>query len=342
MALPPAPPGGGMTAPGARRPPGCRRGPGSADRRRRRGQRVAARASPRREAERFVEGAIGETTGALAAGEKVAIGNFGSFATRARGPRPGRDPKTGEPAPVTARRVVVFRPSKSLTAFPDEFGVQSGHARRENLNEETRRTRKMKPLSTQAKFPAPLPPGSSNRPRSPSPAGVLSALICLPLLLGFAGEARAQGQGVPLDDDAHRTDFIFIGQKGAGSVSEGNRKDFSVHRILTVENTANWGFRLCVPGTAIVNRNPTVTSRFTSSGPHDFELWQWSGPLKMNGNCASKTFSYAWNRQRVDFQIYPVKDNVAESGETITPTISQVSNTNLVSGWASISVTIND
>ena len=75
---------------------------------------------PRREAERFVEAAIGETTAALAAGEKVTIVNFGSFATRAKGPRMGRNPKTGEPAPIPARRVVVFRPSKSLKVGVDE------------------------------------------------------------------------------------------------------------------------------------------------------------------------------------------------------------------------------
>ena len=69
---------------------------------------------PRRESERFVEAVIEEMTAALAAGEKVTIVRFGSFVTRAKGPRTGRNPKTGEPAPVTARRVVVFRPSQAL------------------------------------------------------------------------------------------------------------------------------------------------------------------------------------------------------------------------------------
>lgn len=76
---------------------------------------------PRREAERFVEGAIEEMTAALAAGEKVTIKNFGSFVTRAKGPRPGRNPKTGEPAPIAARRVVVFHPSRTL-----KVGVNEG------------------------------------------------------------------------------------------------------------------------------------------------------------------------------------------------------------------------
>ncbi len=75
---------------------------------------------PRRESERFVEAAIEEMVAALAAGEKVTIVNFGSFATRAKGPRMGRNPKTGKPAPVTARRVVVFRPSWTLKAGVNE------------------------------------------------------------------------------------------------------------------------------------------------------------------------------------------------------------------------------
>ena len=76
---------------------------------------------PRREAERFVEAAIGEMTAALAAGEKVTIVNFGSFIMRAKGPRMGRNPKTGEPAPIAARRAIVFRPSRTL-----KVGVHQG------------------------------------------------------------------------------------------------------------------------------------------------------------------------------------------------------------------------
>ena len=75
---------------------------------------------PRREAERFVEAAIGEMTAALAAGGKVTIVNFGSFATRAKGPRMGRNPKTGEPAPIAARRAVVFQPSRALKVGVDK------------------------------------------------------------------------------------------------------------------------------------------------------------------------------------------------------------------------------
>ena len=66
------------------------------------------------ESERLVEAAIQELTEALAAGEEVRIVNLGSFVPRAKVARPGRNPRTGEPAVVPARRVVAFRPSRNL------------------------------------------------------------------------------------------------------------------------------------------------------------------------------------------------------------------------------------
>ena len=63
---------------------------------------------------RFVEAAIEELTAALAAEEEVRIVNLGSFVLRDKVARPGRNPKTGEPAVVPARRVVAFRPSRKL------------------------------------------------------------------------------------------------------------------------------------------------------------------------------------------------------------------------------------
>lgn len=76
---------------------------------------------PRIESERLVETTIGELTAALAAGERVTIVNFGSFAVRAKGARMGRNPNTGEPAPIAARRAVVFRASRAL-----KDGVRAG------------------------------------------------------------------------------------------------------------------------------------------------------------------------------------------------------------------------
>lgn len=51
---------------------------------------------------------------ALTQGQPVKIQGFGSFNLRDKPPRPGRNPKTGEPKEITARRVVTFKPSRSL------------------------------------------------------------------------------------------------------------------------------------------------------------------------------------------------------------------------------------
>jgi integration host factor subunit alpha len=42
------------------------------------------------------------------------LSSFGSFVVRQKGERLGRNPKTGEPAPISPRRIVVFKPSPSL------------------------------------------------------------------------------------------------------------------------------------------------------------------------------------------------------------------------------------
>ena len=69
---------------------------------------------PRRVAARLVDAAIDTICERLVAGEPVKISGFGSFVTRDKDPRMGRNPKTREPAPITARRVVVFRSSGVL------------------------------------------------------------------------------------------------------------------------------------------------------------------------------------------------------------------------------------
>ena len=69
---------------------------------------------PGREAEELVETAIEAIAERLDAGETVGISGFGSFSVRDKGPRMGRNPKTGEEAPISARRVVAFRPSAIL------------------------------------------------------------------------------------------------------------------------------------------------------------------------------------------------------------------------------------
>lgn len=50
----------------------------------------------------------------LAQGQPVKLSGFGNFVLRDKSERPGRNPKTGEKIPVTARRVVTFKPGLKL------------------------------------------------------------------------------------------------------------------------------------------------------------------------------------------------------------------------------------
>ena len=50
----------------------------------------------------------------LAKGESVKISGFGNFEVHTKTARPGRNPQTGEPVVIAARRVVTFRASGSL------------------------------------------------------------------------------------------------------------------------------------------------------------------------------------------------------------------------------------
>ena len=51
---------------------------------------------------------------ALEAGVEVKLSGFGNFELRTKNERPGRNPKTGEDIPISARRVVTFRPGQKL------------------------------------------------------------------------------------------------------------------------------------------------------------------------------------------------------------------------------------
>ncbi len=55
-----------------------------------------------------------ELGASLAVGEPVKLSGFGNFDLRDKKERPGRNPKTGEKIPISARRVVTFRPGKKL------------------------------------------------------------------------------------------------------------------------------------------------------------------------------------------------------------------------------------
>ena len=69
---------------------------------------------PRKESETIVETIFDSIIGALQKGEKIEIRGFGSFRTRQRKPRVGRNPKTGARVEVPAKRIPYFKPSKEL------------------------------------------------------------------------------------------------------------------------------------------------------------------------------------------------------------------------------------
>lgn len=68
----------------------------------------------KREARIIVETFFEAVRAALAQGEPVKLSGFGNFNLRDKKPRPGRNPKTGEEIPITARRVVTFRAGQRL------------------------------------------------------------------------------------------------------------------------------------------------------------------------------------------------------------------------------------
>ena len=68
----------------------------------------------KREAKELVEQFFEEMTNALAAGGPVKLSGFGTSNLRTRGGGPGRNPKTGEEIPISARRVVSFRSGQKL------------------------------------------------------------------------------------------------------------------------------------------------------------------------------------------------------------------------------------
>jgi len=69
---------------------------------------------PRKESETIVETIFDNIIAALQKGEKIEIRGFGSFRTRQRQPRVGRNPKTGARVEVPAKRIPFFKPSKEL------------------------------------------------------------------------------------------------------------------------------------------------------------------------------------------------------------------------------------
>ena len=68
----------------------------------------------KREAKEFVDLFFEEIRSALIQEESIKLTGFGNFDVRKKSERPGRNPKTGQQIPVTARKVVTFHASQKL------------------------------------------------------------------------------------------------------------------------------------------------------------------------------------------------------------------------------------
>ena len=78
----------------------------------------------KREAKDMVEAFFEEVRTALETGDSVKLSGFGNFELRKKSERPGRNPKTGEEIPITARRVVTFHASQKLKSKVEEHYAQ--------------------------------------------------------------------------------------------------------------------------------------------------------------------------------------------------------------------------
>lgn len=74
----------------------------------------------KRESKDMVEAFFDVIREALEQGDSVKLSGFGNFQLRDKPQRPGRNPKTGEIIPITARRVVTFHASQKLKGLVEE------------------------------------------------------------------------------------------------------------------------------------------------------------------------------------------------------------------------------
>jgi integration host factor subunit beta len=79
----------------------------------------------RKDSEVIVETIFDAIVRSLHVGDKIEIRGFGSFRTRQRKPRVGRNPKTGERVEVPAKKIPFFKPSKELKDLVNTGGTAS-------------------------------------------------------------------------------------------------------------------------------------------------------------------------------------------------------------------------
>jgi integration host factor subunit beta len=83
---------------------------------------------PRKDSEAIVETIFESVIQALQSGDKIEIRGFGSFRTRQRRGRIGRNPKTGAKVDVPPKRIPFFKPSKELKDFVNADNVPAAVA----------------------------------------------------------------------------------------------------------------------------------------------------------------------------------------------------------------------
>ena len=75
----------------------------------------------KREARELVDTCFEEMRQALESGHEINISGFGNFELRNKTERPGRNPKTGKEIPISARRVVTFKPGQKLKSRVEAY-----------------------------------------------------------------------------------------------------------------------------------------------------------------------------------------------------------------------------
>jgi len=82
----------------------------------------------RKDSETIVETIFDSIVNSLHKGEKIEIRGFGSFRTRQRQPRVGRNPKTGSRVDVPSKRIPFFKPSKELRDLVNQAAASNTNA----------------------------------------------------------------------------------------------------------------------------------------------------------------------------------------------------------------------
>lgn len=85
----------------------------------------------KREAKDMVEAFFEEVRHALENGDDIKLSGFGNFQLRDKPQRPGRNPKTGEEIPITARRVVTFHASQKLKSAVEDGVLEEANGQQQ-------------------------------------------------------------------------------------------------------------------------------------------------------------------------------------------------------------------